>query len=52
MQESPLVQIALAEVMVTLQAKSSVKELERIVRDENTPVDVKRKLEESIKVLI
>jgi hypothetical protein len=51
-QESPLVQVALAEVMVALQVKSSVKELERIVRDENTPIDAKKKIEESIKILI
>ena len=51
-QESPLVQIALAELMVALQAKSSVKELEKIVRNKNTPADVKNKIQESIKVLL
>jgi uncharacterized protein (UPF0147 family) len=51
-QDSPLVQIALAELMAALQAKSSVKELEKILHDKNTPIDVKRKMEESIKVLI
>jgi HEAT repeats len=51
-QDSPLVQIALAELMAQLQAKSSVTELEKILKNENTPTDVKRKIEESLKVLI
>ena len=51
-QDSPLVQIALAELMAQLQAKSSVKELEKILQNENTPKDVKKKIEESLKVLI
>lgn len=51
-QESPLVQVALAELMVALQAKSSVKSLEKIMHDKNTPVDVRKKMEESIRVLI
>jgi hypothetical protein len=51
-QDSPLVQISLAELMVQLQAKSSVKELQKILRNENTPTDVRKKIEESIKVLI
>lgn len=51
-QDSPLVQIALAELMAQLQAKSSVTELEKILKNENTPTDVKKKIEESLKVLI
>lgn len=51
-QESPLVQIGLAELMVAMQAKSSVKELEKIVHNKNTPADVKSKIQESIKVLL
>jgi hypothetical protein len=50
-QDSPLVQIALAELMAALQAKSSVKELQKIVGDDNTPTDVKKKIQESIEVL-
>lgn len=50
-QDSPLVQVALAELMAELQAKSSVKELQRIMRDESTPIDVKKKIQESIEVL-
>lgn len=51
-QDSPLVQIALAELMVEMQAKTSVKELEKILRNENTPTDVKKKIRESIQVII
>ena len=51
-QDSPLVKIALAEIMAQLQAKSSVTELEKILKNENTPTDVKKKIEESLKVLI
>lgn len=50
-QDSPLVQVALAELMEALQAKSSVKELQKIIRDSNTPGDVKRKIQRSIEVL-
>jgi hypothetical protein len=51
-QDSPLVQVALAELMAALQVKSSVNELKKIVDDENTPKDVKNKIKESIDVLI
>jgi HEAT repeats len=51
-QDSPLVQIALAELMVELQAKASVKEFEKILHDKNTPTDVKNKIQESIRVLL
>ncbi len=51
-QDSPLVQVALAELMVTLQEKSSVKELRKILGQKSTPKEVKQRIEESIKVLI
>lgn len=51
-QDSPLVQVALAELMVTLQEKSSVKELKKILEQKSTPKEVKQRIEESIKVLI
>lgn len=51
-QASPLVQISLAELMVALQEKAAVKEFERIVESEKTPAEVKRKLRQSIEVLI
>lgn len=51
-QESPLVQVALADLMVALQEKSSVKELEKILKNERTPKEVKKRIEESIKIMI
>jgi len=51
-QESPLVQVAMAELMVSMQEKSSVKELKKILGQKSTPKEVKQRIEESIKVLI
>ena len=51
-QDSPLVQVALAELMAEIQEKSSVKELKKILKDERTPKEVKQRIEESINVLI
>jgi hypothetical protein len=51
-QESPLVQVALADLMVALQEKSSVKELEKILKNDRTPKEVKKRIEESIKIMI
>jgi hypothetical protein len=51
-QDSPLVQVALAELMADLQVKSSVKELEKIMKSDKTPTDVKNKIKQSIDVLI
>lgn len=51
-QDSPLVQVALAELMQSIQAKSSVKELQKLLDSDKTPGDVKKKIEETIQVLI
>lgn len=51
-QESPLVQVSLAELMAALQEKSSVKEFDKILKSERTPADVKKKIEENLKVMI
>lgn len=51
-QESPLVQVSLAELMVALQERSAVKEFEKIVESDRTPVEVKKKIRESIEILI
>ena len=51
-QESPLVQISLAETMVALQEKSSVDPLKELLEKEDTPAEVKEKIEESIRILI
>jgi hypothetical protein len=47
-QESPLVQVALADAMVKLQEKRSVKEFKRILRKNNLNIMVKDKIEKSI----
>ena len=51
-QDSPMVQLELAGLMVTIQEKKSVKELQKIVENEKTPKEVKNKIRESIQVLI
>lgn len=51
-QQSPLVQVALAELMVALQEKRSVEELEQILNKDETPYEIKERIRESIKVLI
>jgi hypothetical protein len=51
-QTSPLVQIALADLMAELRAKSSVKELENIVKSDRMPADVKNRIQQSIDILI
>lgn len=51
-QVSPLVQIALAELMVSLQEKSAVKEFQKLLDDDSTPKEVKSKIRERINVLI
>lgn len=50
-QDSPLVQIALADLMASLQAKSSVKEFDKLLKDDRTPEDVKQRIRKSIEVL-
>ncbi len=51
-QQSPLVQVALAELMVALQEKKSVEELRKLLQEENTPEEIKQRIEQSIEVLI
>jgi hypothetical protein len=51
-QESPLVQVSMAELMVALQEKSAVKEFEKIVGSDKTPADVKKKIKQTMEVLI
>ena len=51
-QDSPLVQMALAELMVSIQEKKSVDALKQLLQNEKTPKEVKTKISESIKVLI
>ena len=51
-QDSPLVQIALADLMAALQEKSSIKEFEKLLEDDRTPSEVKKRIKEKIDVLI
>lgn len=51
-QESPLVQVALAETMVALKEKSSINELEKIINNKQTPDPVKNKLKGCIQQII
>lgn len=51
-QKSPLVQMALAEVMVALQEKRSVKNLKKVLQNESTPPEIRERIEKSIEVLI
>jgi hypothetical protein len=51
-QASPLVQMALAELMVSIHEKKSVDALKQLLEKESTPEEVKTKISESIKILI
>ncbi len=51
-QESPLVQIALADLMVLLQEKEAVKSFKKLINEEDTNESVKQKMEESIERII
>jgi hypothetical protein len=51
-QDSPLVQVELAQLMVIIQEKKSVKELQKLMDSERTPKEIKSKIKESIEVLI
>jgi hypothetical protein len=52
LQESPLVQLALAELMAVIQEKSSVSELKKVLDKKETPKEVKDKIKKSLDVLI
>jgi len=51
-QESPIVQITLADVMVLLQEKGSVEELKKLLEKNNLNESVENKLKNSIELLI
>jgi hypothetical protein len=51
-QDSPLVQLELAQLMVNMQEKKSVNELKKLLDSDATPKEVKNKIKESIDVLI
>ncbi|MDZ4706948.1 MAG: HEAT repeat domain-containing protein [Saprospiraceae bacterium] len=52
LQESPLVQVALAECMVALKEKSSIQEFQKLINAEETPEAVKSKLKGCIQQII
>ena len=51
-QDSPMVQLTLAELMVFLQDKKSVEEFKNLMKKKDIPMEVKNQLEEKIKVLL
>jgi predicted anti-sigma-YlaC factor YlaD len=51
-QESPLIQIALADVMVNLQEKNSVNAFKELLKQKDLDVAVKAKIENSVNVLM
>ena len=51
LQKSPLVQVALAELMAELQEKDAIDEFKKILEDRETPSDIKKKIQESIQVI-
>lgn len=52
LQDSPLVQMELAQLMVSIQEKKSVDALMELLKNDKTTPEVKTKVSESIKVLI
>jgi hypothetical protein len=51
-QKSPLVQIALADIMVVLQEKKAVKSLKKLIKEEDVNSSAKQRMEESIQRII
>ena len=51
-QESPLVQMGLAEMMLALHEKRSVEALKGLLKKQHTPDEVKEKINETLKILI
>ena len=52
LQDSPLVQVSLAELMVAIQEKKSVTELKKLLESNRTPKEVKERIQKSIQILI
>ncbi len=51
-QDSPVVQVSMAELMVAIQEKKSVTEFQKLLDSDKTPADVKKQIKRSIDVLI
>lgn len=51
LQESPLIQVALAELMGAIQEKKSLKEFEKMLKSESTPEEVKKRIQKNLEVI-
>jgi Tfp pilus assembly protein PilF len=51
-QESPLVQLALAEAMMKLQEKDSADEWRKLLSSDHVEVDVRHNLEETLETIL
>ena len=51
-QDSPLVQLALAELMVAMQEKNAVKEFDKIIQRQETPEEIKVEISDRMKTII
>ena len=51
-QNSPLVQLGLAELMVAMQEKKAVEEFDKIIERQETPEEIKQELTERMNTLI
>lgn len=51
-QDSPMVQLTLAELMVFLQDKKSVEEFKNLMNKKDIPIEIRTQLEEKIRVLL
>ncbi len=51
-QQSPLIQVTLAEVMVALKDPRAIKEIQLLLQDEQLELEVKIKMEETIELLL
>ncbi len=51
-QASPLIQVAMAELMAAIQEKNAVKEFEKVLERNDTPEEVKKRIQKNLEVLI
>jgi HEAT repeats len=51
-QASPLIQVAMAELMAAIQEKHAVKEFEKVLERNDTPEEVKKRIQKNLEVLI
>lgn len=52
LQQSPLIQVAMAELMAAIQEKNAIKEFEKVFERTDTPEDVKKRIQKNLEVLI